>query len=77
MITLLKKEWKHFVSMILILLLATAAECVFTMFRVQETNIVLIYRYRLSYVMCRLRIRAEAHNEPLPLLYHTILQQVT
>lgn len=76
MITLLKKEWKHFVSMILILLLATAAECVFTMFRVQETSIVLIYRYRLSYVMCRLRIRAEAHNEPLPFL-HIILQQVT
>ena len=76
MITVLKKEWKHFVSMILILLLATAAGCVFTMFRVQETNIVLIYRYRLSYVMCRLRIRAEAHNEPLPLL-HIILQQVT
>lgn len=43
MIMLLKKEWKHFLIMILLLLLATAAGYGFLELHVQETNIVLIY----------------------------------
>lgn len=43
MIRLLKREWKRFWFMILILLLATVVGYGFTKSHVQETNIVLVY----------------------------------
>ena len=43
MIRIIKKEWKNFFKMALIFLLATGTGYGFAAFRVQETNIVLIY----------------------------------
>lgn len=43
MITILKKEWKHFLAMVLILLVATGIAYGFMKLHVQETNIVLVY----------------------------------
>lgn len=43
MIALIKKEWKHFALMVLILLLATGIGYGFAAFHVQEANIVLVY----------------------------------
>lgn len=43
MITILKKEWKHFLAMVLILLVATGIAYGFMKLHVQETDIVLVY----------------------------------
>lgn len=43
MITFIKREWKNFLKMVLILALATAIGYGFMVLHVQETNIVLVY----------------------------------
>ena len=43
MIAIIKREWKRFLIMVLVLMLATALGYGFMVFHVQETNIVLVY----------------------------------